>query len=111
MAFILGRLKHPASATDPAVRENIGQLMASISVVNVYLLVASTGVNLDGAAGAVPFLIVFEGETGVGTEGQEADGCESCVFHRCVDGLFVWVAVGLGLLRLGMRSFSSEFKL
>lgn len=66
------------SAADITMRVHAGQLVAGVRVVDVQLLGAPADlVDHHGAAGAVPFLVIFESETGVGAEdGQEAaDGC------------------------------------
>lgn len=45
-------------------------MVAGVPVIDVELLGASTDVvNHHGAAGAIPCLVVFESETGVGAEG------------------------------------------
>lgn len=72
-------------AADVAVRVHAGQLVAGVRVVDVQLLGAPADfIDRHGATRAVPFLVVFEGETGVGAEdGQEAadGGCEGGVPH------------------------------
>ncbi len=86
VAFILRHLERPVPAADAAVRVHTGQLVAGVRVVDVQLLGAPADViERQGATGAVPFLVVFEGEAGVGAaeDGQEAadGGCEGGVPH------------------------------
>ena len=86
VAFILRHLERPVPAADAAVRVHTGQLVAGVRVVDVQLFGAPADViERQGATGAVPFLVVFEGEAGVGAaeDGQEAadGGCEGGVPH------------------------------
>lgn len=79
---LAGGVQRPAPATHPAAREDVRQLVAFIHVVDIDLLVAATGVDLQGAAGGVPFVVPDELEGGLGFEDEdEEESCECLKVH------------------------------
>ncbi len=76
------------------MRVDVRQLVAFVHVVDVDLLVAATGVDLQGAAGGVPFVIPDELKGGLGfADEDEQEGCE------CLEVHFVCVCVYMYLYR------------
>lgn len=75
MRFPLLRLQRPMPATDVAGRVHARQLMALVRPVDVDPFGAAAGVvDLEGAAAAVPEVLVFEAEASVCGDGEEGEG-------------------------------------
>ena len=96
--FAAGVPQGPVPAADVAVCVGFGQLVTTVHMVDVDFLAAPADViDLEGAAGAVPFLVLDKGEGGVGAEGEDKKSGEAYELHwvgvEC-DVVFKWCLSG-----------------
>lgn len=78
-------VQRPVPATHGSVRQRIRQLVAFVGVIDVDLVIAPTGVDLQGAANTVPSHVSDELEEGLGFKGEQEEGGKGFELH-CMYG-------------------------